>query len=333
MDTDRNNPAKPARRPAGGPGMVAALAYDGLCLFEFAIAAELFGLPRPELDRPWYGFRAVPVDARVRTGIGGWRLQAGGGLASLADAHTIVVPGWKGVDVLPSPALRRALLQAHRRGARLLSICSGAFLLGHCGLLDGRRATTHWRYEARFRDAFPRTRFVPDVLYVDEGQVITSAGSAAGIDAGLHLIRRDHGAAVANQVARRLVLPAPREGGQRQFVPGPVQARVQGRFDAVFDWARERLHAPLQAADLARAAAMSERNFYRRFQAATGTTPSEWLLQARITRACELLETGDLPLERVADAVGFSSADTFRSAFRRRIGVSPSAYRRSFGIA
>ncbi|HET6397367.1 MAG TPA: transcriptional regulator FtrA [Pseudoxanthomonas sp.] len=327
----RSNPARRARDPSGTPGLVAALAYDGLCLFEFGIAAELFGLPRPELERPWYRFRAVAVDRRVRTGVGGWPLQADAGLEALARARTIVVPGWKGVDVPPSPPLRQALVRAHRRGARLLSICSGAFLLGHCGLLAGRRATTHWRYEAAFRAAFPDAEFVPDVLYVDEGTLITSAGSAAGIDACLHLIRRDHGAAVANQVARRLVLPAHREGGQRQFVPAPVQPRPRGRFDAVFDWARARLHLPLQAADLAGAAAMSERNFYRRFRAATGLTPAAWLQQARLARARELLETGDAPLERIAEAAGFRSGETFRAAFRRGVGVSPTAYRRSFG--
>jgi len=188
------------------PGLVAAVAYDGLCLFEFGIAAELFGLPRPELDIPWYEFVVVGAGGHDLRSLGGVTLRASKGLATLRRANTIVLPGWKSPHERPPAELLRALIAAYERGARLMSICSGAFVLGYSGLLDGRRATTHWRYIDAFRSLFPRVELVPDVLYVDEGRIITSAGSAAGLDAGLHLIRRDFGAAVANRVARRLVV-------------------------------------------------------------------------------------------------------------------------------
>lgn len=315
------------------PPRVVALAYPNLCLFEFGIAAELFGLPRPELDMPWYRFGVAMTARKVRSGIGGLQVAADGGLALLRQAHTIVVPGWSGPEVRPGAALKAALREAHARGARLLSICSGAFLLGHCGLLDGRRATTHWRYAQQFRAYFPASTLVDDALYVEDGRIVTSAGSAAGIDAGLHLIRSDFGTAVANRVAQRLVMLPHREGGQRQFVASPVATPRTHPFDGVFDWARQHLHAGIGAADLARAAAMSERNFYRRFKAALGTTPAQWLQRERVRAAKALLEDGRLPLGRVAEACGFDSLEAFRAAFRRHVGVAPSAYRSGFGQA
>lgn len=325
MAMHRLKPAKLAP-----PGPVVVLVYDGLCLFEFGIASELFGLPRPELEVPWYPFSTVAIDPKVNTGIGQLHIHMKSSLRLLDKAETIVVPGWKGPAVQPSKALRAALLRANQRGARFLSICSGAFLLGWCGLLDGRRATTHWRYEDAFRTQFPDADLVPDVLYVEDGNVITSAGSAAGIDAGLQVIRTDYGVAVANQVAKRLVVPAHRGGGQRQYIPTPVPKRQGGRFDAVFDWARENLHRPIGAADLAQVAAMSERNFFRRFRDQTGQSPSEWLLQERIERAKTLLEVSDESLARIADSVGLGSMETLRGAFRRRVGVPPTEFRRAF---
>ncbi len=326
MDTKRLNPAK-----ARNPGLVAVLVYDGLCLFELGIAAELFGLPRPELGQPWYRFAVVATDRRVRTAVGGLGLAATHGLETLRRARTIVVPGWKSPEALPSPVLRDALRAAARRGARLLTICSGAFLLGHCGLLEGRRATTHWRYEEAFRRLFPEVELVPDVLYVDDGAIVTSAGSAAGIDAGLHLVRRDFGAAVANEVARRLVVPAHREGGQRQFVARPVPDEPRRGFDRVLAWTRARLDHAITPRDMARAAAMSERNFYRRFRESTGQTPASWLAIERVQHARALLETTKLAPTRVGEAAGFASHETFRAAFRRLVGVSPASYRRTFG--
>lgn len=319
-------------KSANSAGLVVVLVYDGLCLFEFGIAAELFGLPRPELEVPWYSFSVVSTDASVRTGIGGLQLQSTDNLSVLKRASTIVVPGWKGADALPSPELRRALIDAHARGARLLTICSGAFLLAHCGLLDHRRATTHWRYTDAFSSRFPDVELVPDVLYVEDGSIVTSAGSAAGIDAGLHLIRQDYGARIANQVAQRLVVSPQRAGGQRQFIPSPVPSREGGRFEQVFGWARAHLGQPITAADLARAAAMSERNFFRRFHEATGASPNQWLRNERIGLARQLLEAQPAwSLERISAATGFRSLETFRTAFRKSVGVPPSRYREQFG--
>lgn len=315
------------------PPTVVALAYPKLCLFEFGIAAELFGLPRPELNVPWYRFAIAMSAGRVRSGIGGLQIKADGGLALLRQADVIIIPGWTGPDVLPSPALKTALRQAHARGARLMSICSGAFLLGHCGLLDGRKATTHWRYEQQFQQCFPASVLMADALYVEDDRIVTSAGSAAGIDAGLHVIRSDFGAAIANRVAQRLVMLPHREGGQRQFVDSPVPKRRNDPLNGVFDWARQRLHTGIGTQDLAQAAAMSERNFYRRFQQATGTTPAQWLQQERVRTAKKLLEEGLLSLDRVAEACGFGTLEAFRAAFRRNVGVAPSTYRKRFGQA
>jgi AraC family transcriptional activator FtrA len=312
------------------PGLVAVVAYDGLCLFEFGIAAELFGLARPELEVPWYEFSVVGIDGRGSRSLGGVRLQPSCSLATLRRARTIVLPGWKSPHERPPEALLRELRVAHARGARLMSICSGAFILGYSGLLDGRRATTHWRYTEVFRSLFPKVRLEPDVLYVDEGQIITSAGSAAGIDAGLHLIRRDFGAAIANRVARRLVVTPHREGGQKQFIPAPLDEQRGSRFQRVVEWTRRHLGEEILVRRLAGLAAMSERNFLRRFREATGTTPKAWLLHERIGRAQELIETTHESLERIAERCGFRAPETFRVAFRRRVGLPPSKYRRQF---
>ena len=312
------------------PGIVAAVAYDGLCLFEFGIAAELFGLPRPELGVPWYEFVVVSADGRPSRSLGGVRLHPGRGLSALRRARTIVLPGWKSPHERPPAALLRELRAAHARGARLMSICSGAFILGYSGLLDGRRATTHWRYTEVFRALFPKVRLEPDVLYVDEGQILTSAGSAAGIDAGLHLIRRDFGAAIANRVARRLVVTPHREGGQKQFIPAPLDEHRASRFPRLVEWTRRHLAEDIPVRRLAGVAAMSERNFLRRFRAQTGTTPSSWLLHERVARAQELIETTDWPLERIAERCGFRAPETFRLAFRNRVGLPPSKYRQRF---
>lgn len=312
------------------PGLVAAIAYDGLCLFEFGVAAELFGLARPELGEPWYDFTVVGIERRAFRSLGGVSIHAAKGLSVLDRARTIVLPGWKDPRERPPARFLRALRTAHQRGARLMSICSGAFILGYAGLLDGRRATTHWRYTDQFRALFPNVELVPEVLYVDEGQIITSAGSAAGIDAGLHLIRRDFGAAVANRVARRLVVTPHREGGQKQFIPSPLGERSSGRFQPLMQWARQRLAEPISVRSLADRAAMSERNFLRRFREATGATPKAWLLHERISRAQELIETTDEPLDRIAERCGFAASETFRLAFRNRVGLAPAKYRHRF---
>ncbi|MCP1419689.1 AraC family transcriptional activator FtrA [Pseudomonas laurylsulfativorans] len=313
------------------PGTVAILAYDGLCTFEFGIAVEIFGLPRPEFDFPWYEHRIVAVDQGPMRAMGGIHVLADGGMELLADARTIIIPGWRDRSATVPAALIAALRQAHARGARLLSICSGVFVLAATGLLDGRGATTHWRYTAELAERFPGILVDPDVLYVDSGQLITSAGSAAGIDACLHLVARDFGTQVANCVARRLVMSPQRSGGQAQFIPTPVSPTPRSDLSRVMQWARERLHEPLEVSDLASEAAMSERTFLRRFSEASGQSPKTWLQHERLGRARELLESSDQNTEQIAERCGYRSVESFRVAFRTVVGVPPSVYRERFG--
>lgn len=326
----KNPPKRRRRLPGPANREVAALVYDGLCTFEFGIAVEMFGLPRPELA-DWYRFRACAVDAGPMRAAGGMRVQADAGLDALADAGTVIVPGWRGIDAPPPPALLEALRQAHARGARLLSYCSGVFVLAATGLLDGRRATTHWRYAEALAARFPRIRIEPDVLYVDEGRLLTSAGSAAALDLSLHLIRRDYGPDVANTVARRAVVPAHRDGGQAQFIHAPLPERG-ATLGKLLEWMRRRLDQPLPLPELAERARMSERTLLRRFEEATGCSPKQWLTRERLNRARELLEASDLPIERIAQACGFGSADTLRHHFRHHLKLSPARYRERFAL-
>src|SRR5947207_516209 len=309
---------------------VVALMYDGLCTFEFAIAVEVFALPRPELKAKWYRFSVYPIDAGPLRATGGIRIS--GKRSSLRDAGTIVIPGWRDSDELPPRALLDALRRAHARGARLMSICSGVFVLAAAGLLDGKRATTHWRYAERLAARFPKVRVEPDVLYVDEGRVLTSAGSAAGIDLCLHVIRRDYGARIANHVARRLVVPPHREGGQAQFIPSPVPVDAARGLSRLAEWAQANLNRRLTVDALAKQARMSPRSFARRFRAELGTTPHRWIIHQRLLAAQHRLETTDDPIDRVAEAVGLQTTATLRQHFRQRLGTSPTAYRRRFGL-
>ncbi|PWE45649.1 transcriptional regulator FtrA [Pseudomonas prosekii] len=313
------------------PGLVAILAYDGLCTFEFGIAVEIFGLTRPEFDFPWYQHQIVAVDDGPMRAMGGIQVLADGGMPLLETARTIIVPGWRDRQAPVPEALLVALRQAHARGARLLSICSGVFVLAATGLLDGHRATTHWRYTGELAERFPNILVDPDVLYVDSGQLITSAGSAAGIDACLHLVARDFGTQVANSVARRLVMSPQRTGGQAQFIPAPVSASPRSDLSRVMQWARERLHQPLEVRDLASEAAMSERTFLRRFTEASGLSPKTWLQHQRLARARELLESTSANTEQIAERCGYRSVESFRVAFRSVVGVPPSVYRERFG--
>ena len=240
------------------------------------------------------------------------------------------MPGWKGIDQPVPSSIVNALRHAHARGARLLSICSGSFVLAATGLLDGKRATTHWRYAEAMRSRYPAIDVDPDVLYVDEGQLLTSAGSAAGLDLCLHLIRRDRGPAIANHVARRLVIPPHRDGGQAQYVERPVAVRERDLLGPVMDAMRRRLADELPLATLAAMAAMSERSFIRRFKASTGTTPADWLTTLRVDRARELLEGSTLSIDLIADRTGLGTATTLRHHFRRKLGTSPGVYRQRF---
>jgi AraC family transcriptional activator FtrA len=320
--------AKPTKQ---SPGLVAVLAYDRLCTFEFGIAVEIFGLPRPEFDFPWYQFAVVSAEKRRVRAVGGIVVEADATLDMLARASTIIIPGWRDRHERPPERLLRALAAASKRGARCLSICSGVFVLAAAGLLDGRRATTHWRYTSDLRRLYPSIEVDEDVLYVDAGNIITSAGSAAGIDACLHLVRRDFGAKVANIVARRLVMPPHRDGGQAQYIAAPVKLRPGHAMGDLMDWARKRLARPISLNELAGRAAMSERSFLRRFREAVGTTPKAWLQRERVYRAQELLEATNLPLSDIAIQCGYQSPEAFRVAFKRSVGTGPGAYRARFG--
>jgi AraC family transcriptional activator FtrA len=312
---------------------VVALAYDRLCTFEFGCVVELFALPRPELAVPWYEFAVCAAERGPLRAAGGVEVRVPHTLRLLESADTIVIPGWRAIEEPPPAALLNALRRAFARGARLCSICSGVFVLAAAGLLDGRRATTHWRYVEPLAARYPRIRVEPNALYVDAGRLLTSAGSAAGLDMLLHLIRRDHGPRVANEVARRLVVPAHREGGQAQFVPRPVAADERGRLSRLLDHIRAHVAKPHPLAALAARAAMSERTLQREFRAATGQAPHEWIVGERIARAKELLESTRLSTQAVAMRVGLGSAESLRHHFRRRVGTTPGQYRRRFSHA
>ncbi|MBM3523839.1 MAG: helix-turn-helix domain-containing protein, partial [Alphaproteobacteria bacterium] len=252
-----------------------------------------------------------------------------GGLDQLARAGTIVVPGWRSPDEPPPERLLEALRRAHARGTRLVTLCSGVFVLAAAGLLDGRRVTTHWRYAGTLRAMHPSLTVAPDVLYVDDGDILTAAGSAAGLDLCVHVVRKDWGPRIANEIARRLVIAPHRDGGQAQFVPRPIPDDAHA-LSPVLDWARGHLERELTVPQLARKAGLSVRTFARRFVETTGVTPAEWVIRARVERARELLEATRLPIERVATSSGFKAADTLRLNFRHRLGVSPAVYRRRF---
>jgi AraC family transcriptional activator FtrA len=326
---------KPAAPPGLANNLVVAVVYDELCTFEFGCAVEVFGLPRPEMGDAWYRFAVAAADSGPLRATGGIRVVADGGLDLLPKAGTVIIPGWRGVDVPVPDRLTAALREAHAAGARVLSLCSGAFVLAASGLLDGKRATTHWRYAETLRRRYPDVRFVPDVLYVDEGSVLTAAGSAAGLDLCLHLVRRDWGPEIANRVARRLVLPAHRQGGQVQYVERPVpRERAAGsRLGPLLDRVRASLDEDWPVRRLAAEAASSPRALHRHFLDMLGKSPGVWLTAERIERARELLEGSRLPIEEIAAACGFGSAATLRHHFRGLLGTGPSAYRANFSGA
>jgi AraC family transcriptional activator FtrA len=317
-------------QPMREPRRVAVVAYRGLCTFEFGIVVEVFALPRPELKVPWYSFTVCSVEPGPLTAAGGITVRTRSGLGAMRRAGTIVIPGWRDADEPPPPSLISALRLAHRQGARLVSICSGVFVLAAAGLLDGKRVTTHWRYAERLAHRFPRVQVEPEVLYIDEGQILTSAGSAAGIDLCLHIVRGDYGAKIANQVARRLVVPPHREGGQSQYISAPLPTDPARGLAKLLEWTQANLHRPLTVEKLAQRAAMSPRSFARHFMAETGTTPYRWLTYQRLLAAQRQLETTDAPIDEIAEAVGMQTAETLRHHFRERLQTSPIAYRRRF---
>jgi AraC family transcriptional activator FtrA len=302
------------------------LAYDGVNTFELGLAVEVFGMAAD-----WY--RVVvcaerpgqPLTANNRL-----KIIADAGMGTLARADTIIVPGSHEIVESPPATLLDALRRAHRRGARVASICAGAFILAAAGLLDGRRATAHWAHTEALSSRYPRVHVDANVLYVDDGNIMSSAGRAAGLDLCLHIVRRDHGAEIANHVARRLVIAPHREGGQAQYIPQPVPKTEGDALASVLAWAQRHLDRDLTIANLASRARMSRRTFIRRFEDATGMSPGEWVVQARLSRARGLLEATRIPIEGIATETGFGSADAMRHHFRMRLGTSPVNYRAAF---
>ena len=311
--------------------LVVVLAYDNLCTFEFGCAVEIFSLARPELGVDWYRFAVCAEERGAVRAAGGVCVQVSHGLAMLGLADTIIIPGWRGVDVAPSPSLVRRLVAAHRRGARILTICSGVFVLAAAGLLDGKAATTHWRYADLLQARYPEIEVRANSLYVDEGQLLSSAGSAAGLDMMLHVVRRDHGPRVANQVAQRLVVAPHRLGDQAQFVARPVPLDEAARLARLMDFVRAHPADHYTLAVLAERAAMSVRTLQRQFKQSLGISPIDWLIRERVEVARQLLETTAKPIPHVTELAGFASDESFRRHFRQVTGVSPSAYRQQFG--
>lgn len=320
--------------PTGGvPHRVVVIVDDGSNPFELGVATELFGLRRPEIPRTWYDLQLCAARPAVTMHGGFFTVSGTAGLEAVEGADTVIVPNRPDPEVAPAEEVLDAVRAAAGRGVRLVSFCTGAFTLAAAGVLDGRRATTHWRWAEVFRQRYPEVDLQPDVLFVDDGEILTAAGSAAALDLGLHLVRLDHGAEVAAAVSRRLVFAGHRDGGQRQFVERPVPPTADASLAPLLEWAGDRLDLPLTTADLARTAAVSVATLHRRFQAELGTTPLAWLTAQRVDLACRLLEQGDGGLERVARASGLGSAANLRTQIQRRTGLTPTDYRRRFGAS
>ena len=310
---------------------VAIVAAGGLSLFGLSVAMEVFGIDRSaDYGVPWYRLTVCSPGARAVTAEGGLRLAGAEGLRALRSADLIVVPGLD-LRAPPPETLLRELARAHRAGARIASLCTGAFVLAAAGLLDGRRATTHWDECVQFAAAYPRVKLDPEVLYVDEGDILTSAGSAASIDLCLHIVRGDYGSEIAARLARDLVMLPFREGGQVQYIETPPPALdSRDPFFEVLTWIQAHLDEMITIEDLAKRAAMSKRNFARRFVSVLGTTPYQWIVHQRLQLAQRLLETTELSIEAVAQASGLASAANLRARFADGFRTTPSAYRRGF---
>lgn len=322
--------------PAILRGMLTNIAVPvahGVAAFELGVLCEVFGTDRTGQGLPGFDFAVVAVEEPPLRTTSGLTVDTPHRLDRLASADLIAVPAWRAGAAMPEPLLQ-ALRDAVDRGARVLSVCTGAFVLAAAGLLDGRRAATHWMYATELAARYPAVQVDANVLYVDAGPVLTSAGTAAGIDLCLHVVRQEFGATVANAIARRMVVPPHRDGGQSQYVEAPVPGPRHGEGLApVLAWAAAHLDEPLSVEDLSERALMSPRTFARRFRAETGTTPHHWLLGQRVLLAQSLLEAGSLPVEEVARRCGFGSAATLRAQFTRWRGISPQAYARTFRAA
>lgn len=315
----------------GRPHRMVMIVDEGSNPFELGVATELFGLRRPEIRQPWFDFKLCAATPTVNMHAGLFALSAVSGLEVVDEADTVIVPNRPDPQVPPLGPVLDAVRRAANRGVRLVSFCTGAFTLAAAGVLDGRRATTHWRWAELFRAQFPKVLLEPDVLFVDDGDVLTAAGSAAALDLGLYLIRLDYGAEVANTVSRRLVFSAHRDGGQQQFIERPVPAVPDVSLAPVLAWAQQRLDQPLSVVDLAARAAVSAATLHRRFRAELGTTPLAWLTAERVALACRLIERGECRFDTIARASGLGTPSNLRTQLRRRTQLNPTAYRRRFG--
>lgn len=310
---------------------VAIVVFDGISPFHLSVPCMVFGDDLDRLDVPRYALTVCAEEPGTVATASGFSMNVTRSLAALAEADTVVVPAWPDAETQPSPALVEALRAAHRRGARMVGLCVGAFVLAEAGLLRGRRASTHWVWADDFAGRYCDVALDRNVLYADEGDVVTSAGTAAAIDCCLHLVRRDHGAEVANRIARRMVVAPHRSGGQAQYIEQPLpHAPCGDRLGDTVSWALENLSRPLGIDILADRAAMSRRSFSRRFRKAMGSSVTTWILAQRLARAQRLLETSEQKMEAIAEAAGFASAVTLRQRFGEAFGVSPAAYRRQF---
>ncbi|KAA0023094.1 GlxA family transcriptional regulator [Antrihabitans cavernicola] len=311
---------------------VAAVLVDRAAMFEFGVVCEVFGLDRTAEGLPAIDFRVCGTRPGVplRTSSPGVTITPDFGLDAISGADLVAVPA-ASVREDFDPEVVGAIRAASDAGATILTVCSGAFLAGAAGLLDGRRCTTHWRYVDQLATMFPEATVDPDVLFVDEGNLITSAGTAAGIDASLHLVRRELGTVVANAIARRMVVPPQRDGGQRQFIEQPIVECRSDSLASTLAWMTANLDQPQSIDDLAAHATMSTRTFARRFAAETGTTPVKWLTNQRVLLAKTLLEDSDLGLETIAERCGFGSGALLRHHFNKVVGLAPADYRRRFG--
>ncbi len=316
------------------PHRIAVLALDDVVGLDLGIPAQVFGCARTEDLTPLYTVATCTPGGRPVRSTSDFQVLPDHGLELLEQSDTVIIPGvHEGstmTDGTLDPEVAVALRTAHQRGVRIMSICTGAFVLAAAGLLDGRPATTHWAYADRFRRLHPGVDLDPDVLFLDTGEVLTSAGVAAGIDLCLHVIRTDHGSVVANRAARRCVVPPWRDGGQAQYIERPVPRAAEVGTTATREWAQQRLHEPVALRDLAAHARMSVRTFTRHFRSETGLSPAQWLLQQRTEHARLLLETTDLTVDQIARHSGFGTTAAFRQRFHHRVGVAPTVYRRTF---
>lgn len=318
-------PSKPAKR-------VVALIYPNLCLFEFSCVAEVFGLDRPELGQKIYDFATVAFDNTAVTTQFGGLIQPSLLLEDITGDDTLLIPGWSAMSEQVHHDLLAFLVSFNATGGRIVTICSGAYPLACSGLLDGRALSTHWRYAAFFQQRFPAITVCADKLYVDYDDIITSAGSAAGLDVCLHVIRKDYGSKIANIVARRLVIPPVREGNQAQFIDMPVPVRRSNAIAPILDYLLENIHLKHNIADLANRVHMSERSFIRKFKCAAGLPPKAWIITQRMSLALQLLEANEFSIEKIAEKLGFESTTALRHHFREKFKTTPSSYREKFQL-